>query len=80
MPTIPKGSAYFENHGCPFNKFDLEVIMRYLKDSRYVVVKDLESADILVLNTCGVKKATEDKILSRIISLRKLNKSIVITG
>ncbi|MFH0896979.1 MAG: tRNA (N(6)-L-threonylcarbamoyladenosine(37)-C(2))-methylthiotransferase, partial [Candidatus Bathyarchaeota archaeon] len=72
--------VYFESYGCPSNKFDMEVMMASLKVSGHVVTESPKTADILVINTCGVKKTTEDKILDRLRSLRSLYKPIIVTG
>lgn len=72
--------VYFESYGCPSNKFDMKAMIITLKKSGHIVAERPESADILVINTCGVKTVTEDKILDRLRSLRSLNKPIVVAG
>jgi hypothetical protein len=54
---------YLENYGCPSNKFDLEVMIAHLQKSGYLIAENFRSADVIVVNTCGVKKPTEDKII-----------------
>ncbi len=71
---------YFENYGCPSNKFDLEVMRTYLEGLGHVAIESPESADILIINTCGVKKVTEDRILKHLQFLKSLDKPIVVTG
>lgn len=39
-----------------------------------------ESADVIILNTCGVKGPTENRIISRIRELRGLGKKFIIAG
>lgn len=41
---------------------------------------NIEEAEIIIINTCGVKKPTEDKILNRIKKLSTLGKKIIIAG
>src|SRR5512147_3131693 len=72
--------VYLENYGCPSNKFDLNLMSTSLQDSGYRIVEDVQSADILIINTCGVKKPTEDRILHRLAFLRTLEKPIVVAG
>lgn len=73
-------NVYLESYGCPSNKFDLEVMITYLERSKYFIVKSPESADFLIINTCGVKKPTEDKILYRLGFLKGLGKPIIVAG
>ena len=72
--------VYLENYGCPANRFDLEVMAASLQKSGHSIVEDLKSADVLVINTCAVKKPTQDKIIHRLCFLRNLGKLIVVTG
>ena len=61
-----KKKIYIENYGCTANKFDLEIILSYINQMNYEVEDDLKSSDIIIINTCGVKKPTEDKIINRL--------------
>jgi MiaB-like tRNA modifying enzyme len=72
--------VYTESFGCPSNQFDLEVMMGHLEEDGCTFVDNAEDADVLIVNTCGVKKPTEDKILHRLQNLRKLRKPVLITG
>jgi len=75
-----KKTVYIEGYGCTSNKFDLEITICHLLNLGYKLVDNKESADILIINTCGVKKQTEDKMLSRIKNLSALNKPLIISG
>jgi MiaB-like tRNA modifying enzyme len=72
--------VYTESFGCPSNQFDLEVMMGYLQASGCIFVSHADEADVLLVNTCGVKKPTEDKILHRLQRLQQLHKPILVTG
>lgn len=73
-------TVYARNYGCTANTYDFEIILAYLLGEGYRVVEDLASADIFLLNTCAVKGATENKILSFLHSLRETGKPIIIAG
>lgn len=75
-----KKSVYFETYGCPSNKYDQAVMVACLEGSEYAIVDDPQDADIFVINTCGVKKTTEDRILSRLRRLHRLGKPVVVAG
>jgi tRNA A37 methylthiotransferase MiaB len=77
---MPGKRVYTESFGCPSNQFDLEVMMGQLEDEGYTFVDEAEESDVILVNTCGVKKPTEDKILYRLQSLRELNKPVLVTG
>ncbi len=76
-----KGCVYVESYGCAANKYDLEIMLAFLLKAGYKVVRGApESADFLLVNTCGVKKQTEDRVLWRLRSLSRLNKPLIVTG
>ena len=72
--------VYLENYGCVSNKFDFEIIRAYFDVSGYMIVDTPGLADVILVNTCGVKKATEDKILGRLRFLRDFHKPLVVAG
>jgi len=55
-------------------------MLAYLKEGGYKIANTIETADILLINTCGVKKATEDKLFAKLTFLQKNAKPIIITG
>lgn len=71
---------YAENYGCAANRFDMEVMLGQLIKEGYRLATDPEKADILLINTCGVKKPTEDRIFERIRCLSRLGKPLIIAG
>jgi len=71
---------YLENYGCSANTHDLEIILGYLSNYGYIIENMPEKSDIIIINTCGVKKPTEDRIINRLKTLGKLNIPIIITG
>jgi len=72
--------VYVENYGCASNKHDLEIMLALLSNAGYLRHAEASSSDIILINTCAVKKPTEDRILSRLGFLSTLNKPIVISG
>ena len=72
--------VYAENYGCTANKFDMEVMLGQLIKEGYRLSADLGKADILIINTCGVKKPTEDRVVERIRYLSRLGKPLIIAG
>lgn len=60
---------YIETYGCSANKNDSEIIAGILSKSGMVKVDNPKLAELIIINTCIVKKPTENKILHRIKEL-----------
>ncbi|KYH39602.1 MAG: hypothetical protein AYL33_007750, partial [Candidatus Bathyarchaeota archaeon B63] len=73
-------TVYAENYGCAANKFDLGVMLGRLKADGYGLSSDPEESDVILINTCGVKKPTEDRVIERIRRLSRLRKPLIISG
>lgn len=73
-------TVYVESYGCTANKADLEIMLAHILDSGYRVSCSLEEADFILVNTCGVKKPTEDRITERLRLFSSLNKPLIVSG
>jgi len=73
-------TIYIESHGCSANKFDLEIMLAALSNAGHKLVTDAESADMFLINTCGAKKPTEDRMLQRLRVLNSLGKPLIVAG
>lgn len=76
-------SIYIETYGCSLNQSDSEVMAGLLKEKGFFEITDnIEEADVIIINTCIVKKPTENKFYNRLKELEKLYpyKKKVITG
>ncbi len=67
-----------ETYGCTMNQADSDIIRAEI--SGEFEVSSTESADIVILNSCGVIEFTERKILKRAAELKKAGKTVVIAG
>ncbi|MHA1439533.1 MAG: tRNA (N(6)-L-threonylcarbamoyladenosine(37)-C(2))-methylthiotransferase [Promethearchaeota archaeon] len=81
---MEKKSFYIETYGCTSNKADSYIISQILKNSGYIEVS-IENAEFIIINTCGVKQQTENKIKRRLKELYEKykdnpEKHIVIAG
>ena len=78
IKPIYKGKKYFlRTYGCQMNVHDSEEIKYYLESLGYEEVDELESADIVVLNTCAIRENAKDKVfgyLGRCKHYKKINK------
>jgi MiaB-like tRNA modifying enzyme len=62
------------------NQADTEIILGLLREGGYSIAESEEQADILIINTCGVKEPTERKILKEISELNQSGKAFIIGG
>lgn len=73
---------YIKTFGCQMNVNDSEIIAGQLEDMGYKMATDISSSDIIILNTCCVRKKVEHKIYSMAgkVSQIKTEKPGVIFG
>ncbi len=70
-----KPLAVVETHGCQQNENDSERLRGMLKEAGYEFTDDINSADLVVFNTCAVRENAEDKIFGRIGILKHIKES-----
>jgi len=75
-------SVYIETYGCSANQSHSEIMMGLLEKNGFNITKNPENADLIILNTCIVKKPTENKMLRIIRDIRKEfpEKKMIIAG
>jgi tRNA-2-methylthio-N6-dimethylallyladenosine synthase len=61
---------YLETFGCQMNVLDSELVLGQLRAQGYESVKDRDSADVILYNTCSVREHAEQKVWSRLGELR----------
>ena len=74
-------SYYIYTYGCQMNESDSERLAHQLESVGYVPTEEVDSADLIILNTCCVRETAENKIYSRIGELKHLkekNKNLII--
>ncbi|MCD6227059.1 tRNA (N(6)-L-threonylcarbamoyladenosine(37)-C(2))-methylthiotransferase [Candidatus Micrarchaeota archaeon] len=64
-------------YGCTLNHADSFRIRTVMLDNGWT---ESDDPDIIILNTCGVKHATEQKILYRLEKYHHQNKKVIVTG
>ena len=64
------------------NHSDSERIASFLESANLILIKDIASADLVIINTCGIRQAAENRVYSQVHNLRKAgnNCKIIITG
>jgi tRNA-2-methylthio-N6-dimethylallyladenosine synthase len=57
---------YIETYGCQMNVADSELVMTILEDNGYLRAISISEADVIIFNTCSVRKHAEERVLGRI--------------
>src|SRR5690606_3897459 len=57
--------VYIKTYGCQMNERDSEAVAAMLRGRGYRIVNDEDNCDILLLNTCSVRDAAEQKALGK---------------
>ena len=63
---------YLESYGCAMNFSDSEIVASILKKVGYVTTKEIESADIVLVNTCSIREKAEQTIRKRLKDFQKV--------
>lgn len=67
MPTY-----FIRTFGCQMNKHDSERMAGLLEASGYVRADVIETADVIIFNTCCVRETADDRLYGQISSLKAL--------
>jgi tRNA-2-methylthio-N6-dimethylallyladenosine synthase len=72
--VTPEGVAkvYIETYGCQMNEADSSLILGQMKRAGYARTKQPEDADVILVNTCAVREAAEDRVYGRTSQLAAL--------
>ena len=63
---------YIQTYGCQMNQYDSERIARVLGRFDYIPTERIETADLILLNTCSVRDKAEQKVYSALGSWKEL--------
>ena len=55
---------YIQTYGCQMNQYDSERILQVMARRGYVPTERMDSADLILLNTCSVRDKAEQKVYS----------------
>jgi len=88
VKTSPKRQTariHIVSLGCPKNRVDSEVMMGVARNSGFVPTDEAESADVIVINTCGFIEAAKRESIDTILELSEFKRlgacrQLVVTG
>ncbi len=63
---------YIESYGCQMNFADSEVVASILNGAGFGATRDLEQADLVLLNTCSIREKAEQTVRKRLTEFRKI--------
>jgi tRNA-2-methylthio-N6-dimethylallyladenosine synthase len=63
---------YLRTYGCQANERDSETIRGILELMSYIEVKEPEFSDIIIMNTCAIRKNAENHVFGEIGQLKRL--------
>lgn len=63
--------VFIQTFGCQMNVADSNEMLGHLGNRGYVLTDKIDSADIILVNTCTVRQHAEDKALSFIGRMKK---------
>lgn len=66
---------YVESYGCAMNFADSEVVAAILEENGYGSTRDVELADLILVNTCSVREKAEQTVRKRLTEFRKLKQA-----
>ncbi len=70
---LGQGKTYYlRTYGCQANERDSETLAGILDELNFTSVEHPEEADVILLNTCAIRKNAEDKVLGELGSLKRL--------
>lgn len=65
---------YIESYGCQMNFADSEVVASILQEEGYGATRDLNQADLILLNTCSIREKAEQTVRKRLTEFKSLKK------
>lgn len=74
-PKARRGTYFIQTWGCQMNEEDSEQMALYLEDLGFERTDAMLSAQVILLNTCSVRKKPEDKAFSMLGELAALRQS-----
>ena len=65
---------YIESYGCQMNFSDSEIVASILQKEGFDTTSDIETADVVFLNTCSIREKAEQTVRNRLNNINGLKK------
>jgi tRNA-2-methylthio-N6-dimethylallyladenosine synthase len=66
---------YLESYGCQMNFSDSEVVASILKEDGYNTTRNVDEADVVLINTCSIRDNAEKRVRKRLTEFKKKKSS-----
>ncbi|HPR01994.1 MAG TPA: radical SAM protein, partial [Saprospiraceae bacterium] len=68
QPVMSEGARlfYIESYGCQMNFNDSEIVASILGEAGFQSTRDVESADLILINTCSIREKAEETVRKRL--------------
>lgn len=66
-----KRILYIESYGCQMNFSDSEVVAAIMKENDYATTRNMEEADVVLINTCSIRENAEQRVRNRLTEFKK---------
>ena len=73
IPTPDNSAAkklYLESYGCQMNFSDSEVVASILSSQGYQTTRNIDDADVILLNTCSIRENAEQRVRNRLTEFK----------
>lgn len=67
---------FIESYGCQMNFADSEIVASILQEQGFGATRQLEKADLILLNTCSIREKAEQTVRKRLTEFKKLKKYV----
>ena len=77
-----KRKLYLESYGCQMNFSDSEVVASILAQDGYETTRNMDEADVILLNTCSIRENAEQRVRNRLteFKIKKENNPELVVG
>ncbi|HEY5081316.1 MAG TPA: tRNA (N6-isopentenyl adenosine(37)-C2)-methylthiotransferase MiaB [Bauldia sp.] len=72
--------VFIKTYGCQMNVYDSERMVDALGPAGYALADALESADLVLINTCHIREKAAEKVYSELGRLRELKETLALSG
>jgi len=66
---------FLESYGCQMNFADSEVVASILKNEGFVTTKNIDEADVILVNTCAIRDNAEQRVRNRLTEFNRVKKN-----
>ncbi len=66
--------VYLETFGCQMNEYDSDIVRTILKQNDFVFTDQIESAQVVLMNTCAIRETAHERIHGRLGRLKHMKR------